>query len=252
VLASHYGPAPAAASAVAIAEAAARYAQGPERLELRAPSLVEAGDTFDAALAIDGSGRVQGLSAQLAWDPSVVVPEAVSRSAWLESQNGLALSALPGRVDVALLGTREHGLSGAGELATVRFRALRVGDPQLRIDHVDARDAANRTLGPAALQATSHVAPPARTLLLAPAPNPARGPVQVTFTLAQPGRVDLAVYSVDGRRVRTLADGVMAAGAYHLTWTGDDDAHRGIAPGIYFAQLVAQGRRFSHKIVHLQ
>jgi hypothetical protein len=251
-LASNYGPAPLAASAMALANAAAENAKGPEQVELRAPSLVDAGDTFDATLAIDGSGRVQGLSAQLAWDPSVVVPEAVTGSSWLGSQKGMVLSAQPGGIDVALLGTRERGLTGAGDLATVRFRALRLGDPQVKIDHVDARDAANRTLGPSALQATSHVAPPARTLLLAPAPNPARGPVQVTFALAQAGRVDLAIYSVDGRRVRTLADGVMPAGSYHLTWPGDDDAHRGIAPGVYFAQLVANGRRFSHKLVHIQ
>src|SRR5262245_6449226 len=201
---------------------------------------------------MEAAGRVQGLSAQLAWDPSVVVPVDVTRSGWLESQNGVALSARPGEVDVALLGVRERGLSGAGDLATVRFRALRVGDPQLKLDNVDARDAANRVLGPSALQATSHVAAPARTLLLAPAPNPARGPVQVTFALAHAGRVDLAIYSVDGRRVRTLAGGEMAAGAYHLLWTGDDDGRRGAQPGVYFAQLVANGRRFTQKLVHLQ
>src|SRR5262249_3765082 len=145
-----------------------------------------------------------------------------------------------------------HGFSGAGDLATVSFRALRLGDPRIRLDRVDARDAANRSLGAGALETATKAAPPARTVLLAPVPNPSRDPVQVTFALAQAGRVDLAIYSVDGRRVRTLVGGELEAGAYHFTWTGDDDSRRTASPGVYFAQLVAHGRRQSQKLVHLQ
>src|SRR4029077_8218684 len=106
------------------------------------------------------------------------------------------------------------------------------------IDGVDARDAANRTLSASALEATTSTVAPAHTLLLAPSPNPGRGPVQVTFTLAHAGRVDLAIYGVDGGRVRALARGELAAGAYQFTWGGEDDARRAGAPGVYFAQLV--------------
>jgi hypothetical protein len=252
VLATNYSLVSGAASALTVADAAARDAQAPERVELHAPSLVEAGETISASLGIEGAGRVQGLTAQLSWDASVVQPLEVSSSAWLEAQNGVVLSARPGNVDLALLGVREHGLSGASDLASVRFRALRVGDPQIRLDRVEGRDAANRTLLAGALEAKTSAILPAHTLLLAPAPNPARGPVLVTFALAHTGRVDLGIYSVDGRRVRTLAGGELAAGAYQFTWTGEDDARRTSAPGVYFAQLVTQGKRFTQKIVHLQ
>src|SRR5439155_18214097 len=112
--------------------------------------------------------------------------------------------------DAALLGARAQGLTGAGDLATVTFRALRVGDPAIRFARVVARDAANRTLGPSAFSATAEVAPPTRTLLLAPFPNPASGATSLLFALAQTGAVDLAIYSVDGRRVRSLAHGAFA------------------------------------------
>jgi len=252
VLSTNYSTVPGAPAALAVADAAARDAQAPERVELQAPSLVAAGETISASLGIEGAGRMQGLTAQLSWDASVVQPLDVSMSAWLQAQKGVALSARPGNVDVALLGVREHGLSGAGELANVRFRALRVGDPHIRLDRVEGRDAANRTLPAAALEAKTNAVVPAHTLLLAPAPNPARGPVLVTFALAHSGRVDLAIYSVDGRLVRTLAGGELAAGAYQFTWGGEDDARRASAAGVYFAQLVVQGKRFTQKIVHLQ
>jgi flagellar hook assembly protein FlgD len=94
-------------------------------------------------------------------------------------------------------------------------------------------------------------AAPERTLLLAPTPNPSRGARTVSFALAAAGDVDLAIYSVDGRRVRTLAHGAFAAGNYRFTWEGDDETHRAAAPGLYFAQLVTGGRRYSRTLVHL-
>src|SRR5262249_59913018 len=82
VLADHWGGAPAAAAMLAIADAASREAGARERVEVQAPSLVEAGDEFAVTLAMTAAGRVQGLSAQLAWDASVVQPLGVPRSAW--------------------------------------------------------------------------------------------------------------------------------------------------------------------------
>jgi flagellar hook assembly protein FlgD len=96
------------------------------------------------------------------------------------------------------------------------------------------------------------VAAPARTQLLAPAPNPARDGREVSFALATAGDVDLAVFAADGRRVRTLAHGAFPAGTYRFTWEGDDGVHRAVPPGIYFAQLVTGGRRFSRTLVQLR
>src|SRR5207253_10363985 len=114
-----------------------------------------------------------------------------------------------------------------------------------------ARDAANRPLGERALSIGAPAAAPARTLLLAPAPNPSRGGRDVSFALAVAGDVDLAIYAADGRRVRTLAHGAFAPGTYRFTWAGNDGGHRAAAPGIYFAQLVTGGRRFSRTLVQL-
>ena len=126
------------------------------------------------------------------------------------------------------------------------------GDPAIAFARVLARDAANRPLGPNVLSFGAPTALPAHTLLLAPAPNPASGACTIAFALAQSGDADLAIYSLDGRLVRTLAHGAFAAGNYRLTWEGDDALHRAAAPGIYFAQLVTGGRRYSRTLVHLR
>ncbi len=252
VFATNYGAVSSPASVIADATAAARSAKGSERLALRAPSLVESGETFEAVLDMSGAGRVQGLSAELAWDPSVVEPIGMASTGWVESQNGVVLSSHPGTVDAALLGARATGLRGTGTIAKVTFRARRVGDPALRLARVLARDAANRPLAEGALEYSAQAAAPTRTLLFAPAPNPSQGASTMSFALSQSGDVELSIFSVDGRRVRTLARGPFEAGGYRFTWNGDDDERRSVAPGVYYAQLTANGRRYSRTVVHLQ
>jgi hypothetical protein len=252
VFATNYGSVSGPASLVATADAMARAATEPEVLTLDAPSHVTAGKTFDVVVRMDAAGRVQGLSTELGWDPAICEPIAMGGSGWVESQHGVVWSARPGTFDAVLLGARARGLSGAGDLARITFRSHGAGDPGIRIERVLARDAANRPLAEGALSFGIPAVAPSHTLLFAPAPNPGRGARTLSFALAQSGDVDLAIYSVDGRRVRTLAHGAFAAGTYHLTWPGDDELHRAAAPGLYFVQLVTGGKRYSRTLVHLR
>ncbi len=128
----------------------------------------------------------------------------------------------------------------------MQFRALAAGDPAIRIDRVLARDAANRPLP--ADRIDLGVTP--ATALLAPAPNPAARSTVLGFTLSAPGAADLAIFAIDGRRVKTLARGTFAAGTRHFTWNGDDDQHHAAAAGIYFARLVTNARALSCRLVY--
>jgi len=141
---------------------------------------------------------------------------------------------------------------GSGELATVAFRARSAGDPAIRFGRVLARDQANRPISAGALDLQSLAATPARTLLLSPSPNPSSAHTTLGFALARPGEVELAIFSVEGRRVRTLARGPFAAGIYRFTWAGDDDERRAARPGVYYVQLAVRGGpSFARAIVHL-
>jgi hypothetical protein len=155
-------------------------------------------------------------------------------------------------VDAALLGARGRGIVVDGEVATVTFRVLRAGDAAIRLAKVVARDASNRPIDAGAILQTSCSDPPAQTTLLAPSPNPLRGGGTLTFSLATAGPVELVLFSVDGRRVRTLACGPHQAGLYHVGWDGLDDGHRPVAPGVYYARLSAGGRRITQRLVYLK
>jgi len=195
---------------------------------------------------------VHALSVALSWDPNVVEPAGYSGGPMLEEQNGILLSAKPGVLDAALLGRNRTGLTGGGTLATMRFRVLAEGDPKFEIAAVTARDGGNREV---TMDATTGIIPkpiPLTTTLSGAVPNPVRGSATIVFGLAQGGPTEVTLYSVDGRRVRTLARGFLEAGEYRMDWDGRDDTGRALAPGAYFVRLTAPGAQFTRKLTFLR
>ncbi len=70
-------------------------------------------------------------------------------------------------------------------------------------------------------------------------PNPFNPLTTVRFNLATAGSASLVVFDVQGRRIRTLVQGDLAAGAHSVRWNGLDDHGRRVTSGTYFAKLVA-------------
>ncbi len=85
-------------------------------------------------------------------------------------------------------------------------------------------------------------------------PNPVRDRTSIDFALPGYGRVDLRVYDVQGRCLRTLAERqVTEPGQHRLVWDGRDDQGRRLASGIYYVRLQVNGRdRASSKVVVLK
>jgi hypothetical protein len=83
-------------------------------------------------------------------------------------------------------------------------------------------------------------------------PNPFFRGSTVSFSLAERGLVDLAVYDLGGRRVRSLASGVVAAGAHRVEWSGADDRGRPVAAGVYFVRLHTERMEIKAKVVKLR
>lgn len=84
-------------------------------------------------------------------------------------------------------------------------------------------------------------------------PNPSRPGAAVDLRIPERGVVQVSVYDVAGRRVRSLHDGMREAGAHELAWDGRDDSGRAVAAGTYFVELRIDGQqRATRKSVLLQ
>jgi hypothetical protein len=131
-------------------------------------------------------------------------------------------------VEAALDRRRE----GESEIATDRT----VTDGETRFYRLVARERGGALLHFGPVSATAGVTP-VRASLDAPSPNPARGAVQLGFTLPAPAVIRLSIFDVAGREVATLLDGEQRAGRFAVTWSGEFGTGGAARPGLYFARL---------------
>ncbi len=84
-------------------------------------------------------------------------------------------------------------------------------------------------------------------------PNPFKPTTSIQYTIPIPGPVDLRIYDVTGRLVRTLLDGEFCtAGPHASEWRGVGDGGSAVAAGVYFARIAAAGVAATAKIVFLE
>jgi flagellar hook assembly protein FlgD len=64
--------------------------------------------------------------------------------------------------------------------------------------------------------------------------------------------VDLAVFDLRGRLVRTLVATELAAGRHTVAWNGRDEGGRNVPSGTYFYRLIARGETLTDKMLLLK
>ena len=80
-------------------------------------------------------------------------------------------------------------------------------------------------------------------------PNPFNPVTFITYDLAGDGQVDLSVYNIVGRKVKTLVNNYETAGRKTTAWYGVDDSGNPLSAGMYFYRLTAGGKVFTKKMV---
>jgi len=98
----------------------------------------------------------------------------------------------------------------------------------------------SETVGPVSCEWNGSL--PSAYALYQSKPNPARGSATITFDLPEPAPVTLAVYDISGRKVATLADGVLPAGTHERTASE-------FASGVYVYRLEAGSYTAARKMV---
>jgi FlgD Ig-like domain len=82
-------------------------------------------------------------------------------------------------------------------------------------------------------------------------PNPFSPKTQIGFELPRGGKMELGIYSPEGRLIRKLVSGVREAGTHSVVWDGLDDSGRAAGSGVYFYNLRAPGIEESRRMILL-
>jgi hypothetical protein len=88
--------------------------------------------------------------------------------------------------------------------------------------------------------------------LFQPSPNPARGAVEIRFASGKSQAIDLAVFSVDGRRLTTLANGKVAGRIGRVRWDGTNGRGASLPAGVYWVRLQAGPKVHTRKVLRLR
>ncbi len=88
---------------------------------------------------------------------------------------------------------------------------------------------------------------PVRVALRQNRPNPFNPVTNISYTLSQQDQVLLQIYSVDGRLVETLVDGVRQAGEHNVLWDADD-----VTSDLYCYRITVGGASAARKCLVLK
>ena len=84
-------------------------------------------------------------------------------------------------------------------------------------------------------------------------PNPFNPTTTISFSISNESNVKLYVYNIKGQKVKTLANDYFINGTHLIVWNGEADSGEKVSSGIYFYQLIINGKtEFVKKCVLLK
>ncbi|MFQ5599373.1 MAG: FlgD immunoglobulin-like domain containing protein [Candidatus Krumholzibacteriia bacterium] len=107
-------------------------------------------------------------------------------------------------------------------------------------------------IGPSTSTSVAQTVLPARVVLHPNIPNPYNPSTTLRFDLPARGFVDLSIYDVSGRLVRTLVRTTLDPGSHEVVWDGRGNGGEPSASGVYLYRLVTAGDAHARKMVLLR
>lgn len=83
-------------------------------------------------------------------------------------------------------------------------------------------------------------------------PNPFDRSTGISLSLDRDDQVRLEIYDVSGRKVRTLHEGALSAGAHQIVWDGSTDDGAQATAGTYFYRLTAANGTETRRMVRVK
>jgi hypothetical protein len=82
--------------------------------------------------------------------------------------------------------------------------------------------------------------------------RPRRAPLDLTFTLLEPGPVSVRVYDLSGQLIRSIVSETLPPGRHVRSWDGRTEAGQALAAGIYLLRFESPGLKVTRKLAVLK
>ena len=230
----------------------------PVALDLKVPSGVSwqpGARIVVSAVLSDESAAVKGAQFIVHYDEQALICHGVHEGALVADCGGFFKAFVQdGSADIsaAAMG-RGLTLGGSGTLAELVFEVRDGADPDLSLGDISLRNVANQELLPTTstidLPVVSTDVIPTNVFLGANRPNPFAGMTHVDFGLPTAAPVNLAVYDVSGRLVRTLINGELGAGEHSVQWDRTQADGTPVPGGLYFYRLETSNQVMTRKMI---
>jgi hypothetical protein len=83
-------------------------------------------------------------------------------------------------------------------------------------------------------------------------PNPFTHATTIAYSVKSESRVEIAVFNVNGQRVRTLISEQTPPGRHFTSWDGTTEAGSNASPGVYFCRMTVADYRASRKMLFIR
>ena len=80
-------------------------------------------------------------------------------------------------------------------------------------------------------------------------PNPFNPSTQIAYTLTEPALVEVAIYNLTGRLMRSYHQGIQPAGSYSVYWNGRTADGLPAPSGVYFYRIQAGNELFTDRML---
>lgn len=244
------------------------------------------GDRFDIKIIVKHITNMHKFSFKVRFNPEFMQVENVKKESFLSWRptpriaqkadlwNNAIIDNSKGFIEISCNGTRENGVSGSGDVATISFKCISSGQFSIAFDKALVfnykGDRIPVTLQSAEVQAIEFhpldinkdgvvdildlTASAEKGIKGAPFlgksalgqnyPNPFNPETWIPYQLAEPSNVTIRIYKSTGELIRTLDLGYKQAGFYNdkiksAYWDGKDNNGQTVGSGIYFYTIQA-------------
>lgn len=80
-------------------------------------------------------------------------------------------------------------------------------------------------------------------------PNPFNAQTVVEYDLLEPSHIELSIFDITGRRIKTLVSGYEQPGCHKENWDGKDEYRAPVTTGVYFCRLRTDGFQTCRKMI---